>query len=132
MKYILILSMALISLGCSHQAKNSPNSKYSNITISKQGQSLDDDPVIASACSEFTLSKDSVDTFFSQANTISDFELHSEHDILPCYSTGTLTFNNQQYTWRIRAGGTGELSTAKETINKVCSQEDCSNIPNLH
>lgn len=128
---ILGLSVIFITAGCSNQ-KQSITEDYSNIKIMEQGQSLDDDEVIASACKEFTMSKDSVSKFFSQSKTISQIELHNQYDILPCYSTGTLTFNSKLYNWRIRAGGTGVLSTDKETINKACSKVACSNIPNLH
>lgn len=132
MKNILLLNAVFLSFGCSHQVNSHADSTFSNVTVENQGQSLDDDQVIVNACKDFSISKDSVHKFFNQAKTISELTLHNQHDILPCYSTGSLSFNNQEYIWRIRAGGTGELSTEKETINKVCSKEDCSNIPNLH
>ncbi|PXF64155.1 hypothetical protein [Kangiella spongicola] len=128
---ILGLSVIFITTSCSNQ-KQSITEEYSNIKILEQGQSLDDDEVITSACKEFTMSKDSVSKFFSQSKTISQIELHNQYDILPCYSTGTLNFNSKLYNWRIRVGGTGVLSTDKETINKACSKVACSNIPNLH
>lgn len=128
---IMALIAAFITAGCSNQNR-SITEDYSNIKIMKQGQSLDDDEVIANACKEFILNKDSVTQFFRQSKTISQIELHNQYDILPCYSTGTLTFNSKLYNWRIRAGGTGVLSTDKETINKACSKAACANIPNLH
>ena len=132
MKPILIITLALTLAGCAKQVDNPSTTSYSDIKILKQGQSLDSDPTIASACKDFSLSTESIKAFFTQAETITTLELHNEHDILPCYSKGTLVFKGKQYSWLIRAGGTGELSSDDEATNKVCSVENCANIPNLH
>lgn len=131
MKYILLLS-AIAVAGCSSKKTEEARFKYSDIVIHQQGQSLDSGDIITEACKEFTLSKSSVYRFFNQSLSISQIELHNEHDILPCYSEGTLILNSKPYTWRIRAGGTGVLSSNDEVINKICSEKACSNIPNLH
>ena len=131
MKYIILLLTSFVLASCT--SKNTEQtSKYSDIIIHKQGQSLDDDDVITRACADFVLSKNSVYHFFNQSQVISEILLHNEHDILPCYSEGTLILDDKPYSWRIRAGGTGVLSSNDEVINKACSEKACSNIPNLH
>ena len=132
MKYIILLLASFVLASCTNKNTEETRSKYSDITIHQQGQSLDEDDVITRACSEFVLSKNSVYDFFHQSQVISEIELHNEHDILPCYSEGTLMLDDKPYSWRIRAGGTGVLSNNDEVINKTCSEKACSNIPNLH
>jgi hypothetical protein len=132
MKYIILLLVTFVLTSCTSKSTEDKRSKYSDIKIHQQGQSLDSDKIIANACKEFTLNKSSVYRFFNQSHSISEIELHNEYDILPCYSEGSLVLDGKPYSWRIRAGGTGVLSNENEVINKACSEKACSNIPNLH
>jgi len=61
-------------------------------------------------CDGFTLTDAQAQQFFAKATAITPEQMHADYDYLPCWVDGTTTRGGARWTWRIRAGGTAEVT----------------------
>lgn len=128
---LLSITLAGISLTACATGTSAQNN-FTDIQISGQGLSVDNDPMIQSTCKDFQLTESQVRSFFSQSKTITEQDLNLGYDLLPCYSEGTLRHQSQEFYWLIRAGGTGELTQNGTKIIRACPENECDDIKELN
>lgn len=112
----------LLLASCSGTTDN----KYSEIKIISQQNSLEDTKLMKDVCQEFTLTNDQVLNYFNEATVTDEQTIHDQHDILPCYSTGSINISGDIYNWIIRAGGVGEYYNDKNKVLLVCNEKCCN------
>jgi len=74
------------------------------------------DPGNASICESFRLTDPQAQEFFAKATTITAEQVHDHYDVLPCWVEGTTTKGADKQTWKIRAGGTAEVTAANGDV----------------
>ena len=74
------------------------------------------DPGNASICEGFTLTDAQAKQFFAKATPITAEQVHDQYDVLPCWVDGTTTSGANKQAWKIRAGGTAELTAANGDV----------------
>lgn len=105
--------------------------ELAEVEFRKQGASPANRPYMKDACRGFELSEKQVRDFFADSEEISEQELQGNLKMLPCHSVGTISINDEQYSWVIRAGGIGEFFNDKNKFYKVCGRECCKKNPGL-
>jgi hypothetical protein len=68
------------------------------------------DPGNASICESFRLTDAQAKVFFAKASAITAEQVHDNYDVLPCWVEGTTTKGADKQVWKIRAGGTAEVT----------------------
>jgi hypothetical protein len=74
------------------------------------------DPGNASICESFRLTDAQAKEFFAKATAITAEQVHDNYDVLPCWVEGTTTKGADKQTWKIRAGGTAEVTAANGDV----------------
>jgi hypothetical protein len=74
------------------------------------------DPGNASICESFRLTDAQAKEFFAKATAITAEQVHDSYDVLPCWVEGTTTRGADKQTWKIRAGGTAEVTAANGDV----------------
>lgn len=122
---LLIFSIILTLISCATQSTNT------QVNFSTQGASSENTPGMAETCKQFQLSKADVIKFYHYSRQYSAREIHDEFDVLPCYSTGQITTNNETWDWLIRAGGTGSFNNNKQQLLRACDVQCCNILKNI-
>ena len=61
-------------------------------------------------CRDFRLTAEQARRFFERAEVLTPERLHDDFQWLPCFVDGETVEGGSKRTWRIRAGGTAEVS----------------------
>lgn len=140
--FYLLLSFLLSSCAASNSSNKNNNSPEQNlfseksfelaeVEFRKQGVSPASRPYMKEVCRGFELTEEQVRDFFNDSEVISEKELQGDLRLLPCHSVGTISINDEQYSWVIRAGGIGEFFNKNDKFYKVCGRECCKKNPGL-
>ena len=71
----------------------------------------------AAICEDFRLTDAQAQEFFGKAHSITAAELHDDYDVLPCWVEGATTGASATSRWKIRAGGTAEVTAANGDVS---------------
>jgi hypothetical protein len=74
------------------------------------------DPGNASICEGFRLTDAQAREFFVKAQAVTAEQIHDDYDVLPCWAAGTTRNGAETTTWKIRAGGTAEVTAANGDV----------------
>jgi len=74
-------------------------------------------------CSDFSLSVQEAQEFFTSANVISTKEMHDSFNHLPCFVRGSCVIESKICEWEIRAGGTAVVTSGSTELIFGC--EEC-------
>ena len=127
-KIIFIIGLCITQLiACA-----ASNTTLSNISIDKQGQSIESRPAMALSCKGFTITPALLLDFYQHA-TLSDNENAEVNPLkLPCFTAGTAELSNQDIQWTIRAGGIGEFNFADgKRLTKICGIKCCKKLKGI-
>jgi hypothetical protein len=80
----------------------------------------------ASICEDFRLTEAQAQEFFAKAEAVTAEQIHDDYDVLPCWAQGTTESGAGKTTWKIRAGGTAEITDSKGDVTylgcKTCDE----------
>jgi hypothetical protein len=71
----------------------------------------------ASICEDFRLTDAQAEQFFANAVAATPEQIHDDYDVLPCWVQGTTGQGTAQTTWKIRAGGTAEVTAPDGNVS---------------
>ena len=82
----------------------------------------------AQACraSDVDLTRIEAKSFFIRARQVDYKTIHDHYDVAPCNIEGTVKYNAQMCTWKIRPGATGQIKCTDEVMHFVC--DDCADL----
>ena len=80
----------------------------------------------ASICEDFRLTDAQAAEFFAKAVPTTPEEIHDDYDTLPCWAQGATEVGGTKTTWKIRAGGTAEVTDANGDVTYL----GCKNCEN--
>jgi hypothetical protein len=63
-----------------------------------------------SICEDFRLTDAQAQEFFSKAVPVSAEQIHDDYEVLPCWVQGTTESDREKTLWKIRAGGTADIT----------------------
>jgi hypothetical protein len=121
---LLCFCLVLTVVACSGPVEVK-NESASEVRITSQGNSLQDSDAMRSVCSDFQLTKEQVLTYYRESRPSTEAEIHDSFNILPCYSSGSILIDGEQFQWIIRAGGVGEFFNEQKKILRVCEGRCC-------
>jgi len=130
---ILVLSVSSLLCSCgSDPLLITPNGMtLSRLNIRVNGATIKSRPDMADICKGFLLSKKSFAEFFTNAAYVKKDSPAEEFGILPCYASGTVHINDNEYKWVIHSGGIGEFSNKDRQFLKVCGKDCCEKIAGM-
>ena len=74
------------------------------------------DEGIASICADFRLTDVQAQEFFAKAVSVTPEQIHDDYAVLPCWAAGTTERGTEKTTWKIRAGGTAEVTDSNGDV----------------
>ena len=69
----------------------------------------------ASICEGFRLTDAQAQEFFAKAASVTPEQMH-DYDVLPCWAEGTTQRGTEKTAWKIRAGGTAEVTDSNGDV----------------
>lgn len=127
-RYSFLLIIMLTGFSCSNGETDVTNSLTDTVKIHIQGNSLEGSDDMRALCQQFTLTKKQVADYYRTSRSVTEREAHADHPILPCYSTGTIVIDQEEFSWIIRAGGVGNFVGKTKQSVRVCDEECCTQI----
>ena len=70
----------------------------------------------ASICEDFRLTDAQAQDFFARAEAVTAEQIHDAYDVLPCWAQGTTEKGAEKTTWKIRAGGTADVTDSNGDV----------------
>jgi hypothetical protein len=70
----------------------------------------------AGICEDFRLTDAQAQEFFSKAVPVTAEQIHDDYEVLPCWVQGTTEKGTEKTTWKIRAGGTADITDSKGDV----------------
>jgi hypothetical protein len=125
MKLIFLLTLVILNSSCTITQNERESILISDIKIETQGNSLEDSDDMRKVCSEFKLTEEQVRIYYLESRLSTEQEVHSDYNILPCNSTGTMVINGEFFSWIIRAGGVGGFESKDKSFVRVCDEKCC-------
>lgn len=124
-KHYLCIIFVVTLTSCAMKTDNLNSEIISNIKILTQGNMPKDDLSAQYLCGNFTLTKEQVRNYYYQSRVTTAQEVHDNFSVFPCYSTGTIKINGENYRWKIRAGGLGRFYNNTKWFLRVCDKKCC-------
>ena len=115
-RFIGLLVMMLFIVACANEKQNGFIEITKMISSGIEGGT-------GEFCSDFSMTKEQAQQYFEQATEVSIQELHDRYSVLPCFVAGAGTFENEDCSWEVRAGGTGHVDCGEKSFLTGC--EDC-------
>lgn len=108
------------------------NASYNDILVTSMELFVDKSRPGYEICEGFALVQKSVAEFFSLAEEVGSYQFNQAAVILPCKYKGTMTWQGEQLSWEIIAGGAGRLYRSGEVVRRfLCRQRCCQLVSEL-
>lgn len=123
-----VVVVVVVAAGCNRLASESPGtasappsaaapstqaSGQAGVHVSGRGV----DAGNAAICEDFQLTDSQAQAFFARAQPISAAQLHDDYDVLPCWVEGSTGSDGDTSKWKIRAGGTAEVTAPNGDVS---------------
>lgn len=121
-KPLVIICILLLASSCS-----ALDGKGDDITILSMNRAVDTSMPDSELCSEFTMSKAELNSYFRLAEEVDTATANAESIILPCKYEGSIKINNAEFFYEVIAGGAGYIydSNGWAIKNYLCRNESC-------
>ncbi|MDA7746070.1 hypothetical protein N8878_01910 [Psychromonas sp.] len=99
-----------------------------DIKVIQQGQSSSTRISMKDVCKGFVVDEQKLKDFLTYSSVAENQESNTHYQLLPCFSSGTVYLENQQYQWILRAGGVGEFYNDNDRFTKICGIKCCNKV----